>query len=62
MKGKTRVKNCRGVRSRYIVYRTVGGVNWFYVESDSLSRCMDICAALGDNSRVEETANIIQEP
>lgn len=43
---------------KYIIFRIVDGVNWYWGANDDVTKCSEICAQLGANARVVESINV----
>lgn len=41
---------------KYIIYREVNGVNWFYGADNDINICSEIVAELGSNARIVESS------
>lgn len=43
---------------KYIIFRIVNGINWYWGADNDIMRCSEICAQLGDNARIAESINV----
>lgn len=49
----------RAKNYKYIIYRIVDGVNWYYGAYDDVLLCSEVCHTIGHNSRIVESNNVI---